>query len=306
MNDLARPIIISASRRTDIPAFYSEWFINRIRAGYFVKVNPYNNKQQKQISLLPADVAAFVFWTKNPAPLLPLLPLIDNRGYRYLFHFTLNYYSSVWEPRIPAFKERIAAFKRLSEQIGPDKVIWRYDPIIISNLNSVDFHLEQFSQIAQSLNGYTQRVIISLMTLYDKVKLNLKRAGLNSSDQLKDLRTQEYQKELDTLMSGLGKLADANQLAIYSCSEKLDLQPYNIQPGSCIDSQLLNRLFDLDLKPTKDKYQRPECRCAPSVDMGFYDTCRFGCTYCYANTNMKRVAFNTSRHDPAGPKLLDI
>ncbi len=298
------PVIISASRRTDIPAFYSEWFINRVQSGFFVKVNPYNHRQQKQISLLQDDVAAFVFWTKNPFPLMPSLPLLETLGHRYLFHFTLNNYPKVWEPRIPPLNERMTTFRRLSEQIGPEKVIWRYDPIIVSDVDPASYHLEQFSRIANSLRGYTQRVMISLVTLYDKVLLNMKRSDLAQSIRLKDLRAPECQQELCVFMKGLASIAKMNDLRIYSCSEKADLTAYNIQPGSCIDSQLLNQLFDLDLKPAKDKYQRPECHCAPSIDMGFYDTCRFGCLYCYANTNMERVLKNTSLHNPAGSKLL--
>jgi DNA repair photolyase len=298
------PIIISASRRTDIPAFYSEWFMNRVQNGFFVKVNPYNHRQQKQVSLLRDDVAAFVFWTKNPLPLIPSLPLLDTLGYRYLFHFTLNNYPDVWEPRIPPLHERIEIFRRLSEEIGPEKVIWRYDPIIISNCNPVDSHLAQFSQIANLLQGYTRRVIISLVTMYDKVLMNLKRSGIAQSIRLKDLRAQEYQQELCMFMKSLASIAEKNGLTIYTCSEKVDLSSYNIQPGSCIDSQWINQLFKLNLKAAKDRYQRPECHCAPSIDMGFYDTCRFGCLYCYANTNMERVIRNSSLHNPTSPTLL--
>ena len=168
-------IIISASRRTDIPAFYSEWFMNRIRAGYFVKVNPYNSKQRKKVSLLSSDVAAIVFWTKNPLPLMQHLPLIDRQAYRYLFHFTLNNYSKVFEPRVPDLQNRMETFKRLSDQIGPERVLWRYDPLIISNLNSVEDHLTQFNKIARTLRGYTQRVTISLVVFYPKVKTNFKK-----------------------------------------------------------------------------------------------------------------------------------
>ncbi len=280
--------------------------MNRLQNGFFVKVNPYNSRQQKPVSLHPDDVAALVFWTKNPSPLAPSLPLLDSMGYRYLFHFTINNYPKVWEPRVPALDQRLATFRRLSEHIGPERVIWRYDPIIVSDNNPVDSHLEQFSQIAGSLRGYTHRVIISLVTLYDKVLLNIKRSGLAQPIRLKDLRAPEHRGELCSFMKELARIAQENGLTAYSCSEKVDLASYNILPGSCIDSQLLNRLFKLDLKPAKDKYQRPECHCAPSIDMGFYDTCRFGCLYCYANTNMEKVIKNVPFHNPASPKLLDL
>ena len=271
-----------------------------------MKVNPYNHRQQKQVSLHPDDVAALVFWTKNPSPLVPSLPLLDNLGYRYLFHFTLNNYPRLWEPRIPALDGRIATFRRLSEHVGPERLIWRYDPIIVSDINPLDSHLEQFSQIADSLRGYTHRVMLSLVTLYDKVLVNIKRSGLEQTFRLKDLRAPEYRRELCSFMKELARIAQGNGLTAYSCSEKVDLASSNILPGSCIDSQLLNRLFKLNLKPAKDKYQRPECHCASSIDMGFYDTCRFGCLYCYANTNMEKVIKNVSVHNPAAPKLLDL
>ena len=261
-------IIISASRRTDIPAFYSEWFMNRIRAGYFVKVNPYNTKQRKTVSLLPQDIEAFIFWTKNPLPLMQYLPLLDRQGYRYLFHFTLNNYSKIFEPRVPTLQNRVETFKRLSDKIGPDRVLWRYDPIIVSNLNSVGNHLEQFHQIAKTLQGYTQRVTVSLLVLYDKVKTNLKKLTPEHGLQITDIRAEEEREQLRDLARGLSLIAVESGLAIFSCSEKVNLAEFNIQPGSCIDVQLINRIFKLNLKTVKDKYQRPECLCASSIDMG--------------------------------------
>jgi DNA repair photolyase len=297
-------VIISASRRTDIPAFYSEWFMNRIRAGYFVKVNPYNPKQQKQVSLLEPDVAVIVFWTKNPQPLMEHLLLLDSYKYHYLFQFTLNHYNRILEPGVPALQERIMTFQRLSDQIGSERVMWRYDPIIVSNLDSVDNHLERFQQIAELLKGYTHRVTISLLTLYSKVTANIKRLASEQTLHLIDLRSDEQRDQLNRLVHGLRFIAEEYGLAIYSCSEKLNLLDYNILPGSCIDSQLINKIFNLNLMNAKDKYQRLECRCAPSIDMGHYDTCQFGCAYCYANTSMKRVLKNTSQYDPSSPILL--
>jgi DNA repair photolyase len=296
--------IISASRRTDIPAFYSEWFMNRIRAGSFVKVNPYNTKQRKTVSLLPSDIAAIVFWTKNPLPLIQHLPLLDQQEYNYMFHFTLNNYSKIFEPRVPALQNRIETFKRLSDKIGPDRVLWRYDPIIVSTLNSVGDHLEKFHWITKALQGYTQRVTISLLVLYDKVQTNLRKLTSEHALQITDMRAEEEREQLNDLVSGLSMIASESGLAIYSCSEKLNLTEFNIQPGSCIDAQLINRIFKLNLKIAKDKYQRSECLCASSIDMGFYDTCKFGCTYCYANTSIQAALQHAIQHDPLSPTLL--
>lgn len=294
-------LIISASRRTDIPAFYSEWFINRIRAGFFIKVNPYNPKQRKEISLLPPEVAAIVFWSKNPQPLLEYLRLLDQMNYHYLFQFTLNNYGRILEPRVPPLKERLATFLRLSERIGPDKVLWRYDPIVVSNINSVEDHLEQFQQIARQLTGYTRQVTVSLVALYDKVQANFKKLTPKSPFRIINLRAAEEREQLSILAKGLSQIAWESKLRIFSCSEKVDLSEWNISAGSCIDARLMNELFQLDLKVAKDKYQRPECGCVSSVDMGCYDTCNFGCSYCYANTSMKTVF----RHvDFSAPTLL--
>jgi DNA repair photolyase len=269
-----------------------------------MKVNPYNNQQRSPVSLLPADVAAIVFWTKNPLPLMRYLPLLDNRGYNYLFHFTLNNYSKVFEPRVPALEERIRIFRLLSDRIGPEKIMWRYDPIIVSSSDPVDAHLERFRRIAEMLKGYSYRVTISLVELYQKTLANFKRLAPELAREITDLRGTEQREQLHILAGGLSSIARECGLAIYSCSEKLNLTEYNIQPGSCIDVPLINRIFKMDLKAAKDKYQRPECRCAPSVDMGFYDTCRFGCIYCYANTSTQTVSHHAARHDPSGPALL--
>jgi hypothetical protein len=296
--------LISASRRTDIPAFYSEWFMNRIREGYFVKVNPYNPNQRKIVSLLPQDVAVIVFWTKNPMPLLQQLPVLDQAGYRYYFHFTLNSYPEVFEPRVPALQSRIEIFKRLSEKIGRDKVVWRYDPIIISRLTPMEYHFDQFGKLAGELSGYTSRVVISFVVLYSKVGAKLKKLEKDFALQVVDIRTEQNRDTLKSLATALGSIATMNGMEIYSCSELIDLSDYQIKHGSCIDSGLINKVFGLSLTPKKDKYQRPECLCAESVDMGFYDTCKFNCSYCYANLNDRAVLGNVARHNPGSPVLI--
>jgi len=163
-------MIISASRRTDIPAFYSEWFINRIRAGWCFVPNPLNYDQLAYVSLKPEDVDAIVFWSKNPAPIISHLNELDTMGFRYYFQFTLNAYPKVLEPRIPEFSKRIRTFRELGSKLGPMRVIWRYDPIIISNHTPIDFHIAAFSKIATSVKGSTHRVMISFADYYNKTE----------------------------------------------------------------------------------------------------------------------------------------
>ena len=289
-------IIISASRRTDIPAFYGEWFMHRIREGSFIKVNPYNPKQRKLVTLSPLAIEAIVFWTKHPLPFLQVLPLLDEMGYSYYFQYTLNDYPQLLEPYLPPLAERIEVFQRLSEQIGPEKVIWRYDPIIISKMTPPEYHLEHFTQLASALQNYSHRVMISFLTLYDKVQARIGRLEEEHHLQITEIRKQPDVWE--SLARDLSRIAGQNDFQISSCSETVDLTKCGILPGSCIDGAFINQLFNLKLTYKKDKAQRQECRCVESVDMGFYNTCKFNCSYCYANFNERMVARNVAQHYP--------
>jgi len=288
-----------------LPAFYSEWFINRIREGYFISVNPFNPGQRRRVSLRPEDVAAIFFWSKNPAPLLKYLSLLDRQGYRYLFHYTLNNYPRCLEPRIPLLTDRVAIFKKLAERIGPARVIWRYDPIIISNLTSIQYHLDKFGYLAEELRGYVNEIRISFLQFYDKVRRKL--TGLLPADKLviTDLREVQRRDDLKRLALNFAAIARANKMEIKSCAEKIDLSSYGIHPGGCIDLELVNRIFGLALPIKKDKAQRPECLCAQSVDMGSYDSCKFNCSYCYANQSDQAVFKNCGFYDPEGDRLID-
>ena len=166
-------MIISASRRTDIPAFYSNWLMNRIRDGYCLVPNPHNAKQVSRVSLHPNDVEAIVFWSKNPAPLLPHLGKLDKLGFHYYFQFSLNDYPRALEPNIPSLNDRVATFKDLSRLVGPLRVVWRYDPIIISDVTPFEFHRERFTWIAEELKGATHRVMVSIVDFYQKTERRL-------------------------------------------------------------------------------------------------------------------------------------
>jgi DNA repair photolyase len=296
-------MIISASRRTDIPAFYGEWFAERIREGYFIRVNPFNPEQRKQISLAKSEVDAIVFWTKNPAPFMKYLPMLDAIGYNYYFLYTLNDYPALFEPGVPGLAARIDAFRQLSAALGPERVIWRYDPVIISRITPVEYHMENFARLVESLQGSTRRVILSFLDVYSKVKRRMEQLDPQGELNLIDLREAGEEERLDRLMAQVSNVASINSIEVFSCAEQLDLSRYGVKHSSCIDAALLNRLFGLKLPPKKDPAQRPECGCAPSADMGVYDTCGFNCSYCYANRDPRTVAEKMQRHDPKGEVL---
>lgn len=297
-------MIISASRRTDIPAFYGEWFINRVKAGYFDRINPYNPKQVKSFSLRQEEVDAFVFWTKNPRPFFKHLDLIDGMGYNYLFHFTLNDYPADFEPGVPSISQRIDAFKELSGRIGPKRVVWRYDPVILSSLTPPEYHLEKIAALAWELASYTERLVISFLDFYDKVRRKLNRLTESKGVRFEDWLDSANSELLEQFAARVAALAKENGIQTFTCCEALDLRQYGILPGSCIDGALLNEVFGLNKRWKKDPAQRKYCRCAVSVDMGVYDTCRAGCVYCYAAGGAGAVTKTVKQHFPDSPALI--
>lgn len=291
-------MIISASRRTDIPAFYTPWLMNRLRAGFCQVANPFNPAQVTEISLRPEDVEAIVFWTRDPRPLLPRLPEIDARGYRYYFQFTLTGYPACLEPGLPGQADLIQAFQTLAAQIGPERVIWRYDPILLSNLTDPIFHLRHFAELCRILSPHTRRVVVSLLDPYAKNRLRLRKLAA-AGVQIQEVA--EIDAPLAELLRGLSATAQAHGLEIVSCAEPHNLTPLGIAPGKCIDDAYIRRVLGIAVKQSKDPSQRPECGCVQSKDIGAYDTCRHGCVYCYATQSARRAA----RHDPNCASLCD-
>ena len=285
-------MIISASRRTDIPSQFSEWFYNRIRAGFALVRNPFDRFQVSRVSLSPDVVDAIVFWTKNPAPML--VRLGELKDYMYYFQFTITPYGGDVEPNLPYKEDEILpTFKKLSDTIGPDRVIWRYDPILVNQKYPLDFHIGAFGRMAHELRGYTKRATISFIDVgYRMVKRNMK--------ELKSIPP-EMQIEL---APELAKIAHGNSLAIDTCAEKIDLQRFGVENARCIDDRLLERLLKRSLHLGKDKAQRKDCGCASSVDIGAYDTCKNGCLYCYANLRHNKLDENAAKHDPLSPLML--
>lgn len=285
-------MIISASRRTDIPTYYSDWFFNRIKEGYVLVRNPMNAHQISKISLSPEVVDGIVFWTKNPAPMMDRLDMLQD--YMYYFQFTLNSYGQDVETHIPS-KQRtiIPTFQKLSDLIGPDRVIWRYDPIFLNETYNVDYHINYFEKLAKLLCKYTKKCTISFIDMYRNTEKNIASLSLQkfSRDQ------QEF------LAKNLAEIAQAYDLKIDTCAEGIDLEQYGIQHARCIDDQLFSKLLGCPLKVGKDKNQRLECGCIESLDIGAYNTCRNGCRYCYANYSEKTVCTNAGKHNPNSPLI---
>ncbi len=285
-------MIISASRRTDIPAYYSKWFFERMKKGCVLVRNPFNARQISRISLLPEDVDGIVFWTKDPSPMTARLDELNDRV--FYFQFTLNAYGKDAEPGVPSKKDVvIPAFRKLSDKIGSRRVIWRYDPVFFTEKYTMEYHLEHFGRLAGSLAGYTEKCVISFLDLYRKTRRNTGPFDII-------MPSPDRKKELACRLSGIA--AEAG-IKLETCAEETDLSDHGIEHSCCIDKRLLEQLADCRLDVRKDRNQRPACGCAQSIDIGAYDTCGGGCRYCYASRDPETAAGNISWHDPSSPVL---
>ena len=273
-------MIISASRRTDIPAFYTDWFLRRIEEQYCTVANPFNPRQVARVSLAPADVDAIVFWTKDARPLIPHLDRLNRLGYRYYFQYTVNGYGELFEPHVPPLDDCIDAFCELAAKIGPDQVIWRYDPIVISNMTDVEYHKDRFAGILDKLRSATRRVVVSFVDDYRKATAQFRQLAREGVA----VRLTTGSDEAAELAGFIGQNAVVHGIEAFSCAEAFDLQPFGIKRGKCIDDALLEKLFGIRVGFRKDRSQRPECGCVAAKDIGVYGTCRHGCRYCYAGS----------------------
>ncbi|HOJ78733.1 MAG TPA: DUF1848 domain-containing protein [Bacillota bacterium] len=285
-------MIISVSRRTDIPAFYSDWFFKRLEEGFVLVRNPMNPQQVSKVSLSKAVVDCFVFWTKNPKSMLEKLPLLA--GYDYYFQFTLNPYDQEIEVNLPKKAEIIKTFIELSNLIGKDRVIWRYDPILLTDKITIGDHLEYFNILAGQLGDYTRKCVISFLDQYQKTERN---TSCLRVQYLTELQMRE-------LAQGFVKIAKSHNLIIETCAEKIELADLGINHGKCIDDQLIAEISGAEIEVAKDKSQRKECGCVASIDIGAYNTCNNNCLYCYANFNQKVVLTNLKQHNKDAPLLV--
>lgn len=285
-------MILSVSRRTDIPAFYSEWFFNRLKEGFVYVRNPMNIHQVSKITLSPDVIDCIVFWSKNPKPILTRLD--ELKRYMYYFQFTINAYDKGFEVGVPKKEGIINTFKELSEKIGPKRVIWRYDPILLTEKMDKEYHYHYFEEIVKRLEGYTTTCVISFVDLYKKTQSNLK-----------DTQAREPSfKEMLEMAARLFLIANKYGITIQTCAEEIALESVGVKHGKCIDNALIEDLLGVKLVVSKDPNQRKECGCVQSIDIGEYNTCAHGCKYCYANFKESVVLQKRAMHDPSSPLLV--
>jgi hypothetical protein len=309
------PIILSASRATDIPAFYPEWFMDRLKSGYVQWTNRFNGKRT-YVSFEKGRV--FVFWTKDARPIMKYLPVLDDRGLNYYFTCTLNDYEREgFEPNVPGLMERVRTFQGLSEMIGRDRVLWRFDPLLLSDSMTIDRLLDRIYGVGDLIHKFTEKLIISFIDVraYRRVHLNLKANGFKDSREFTP-------DDMEKLAGGLREMNKGWNIDIRTCAEEADLSAYGITHNKCIDDDLMIRLFSHDgalmdflgFTPAdervhpyretggkrglslKDRGQRKACGCVPSKDIGQYHTCMHLCVYCYANASAAHVRDNYLKH----------
>ena len=329
------PVIISASRSTDIPAFFAKWFFNRLAKGYCVWYNPFN-QQPMYISFSKCKVV--VFWTKNPEQIIPFLPELDRRGMHYYFQVTLNdYMKEGFEPNVPPVEKRIETFKKLSQLIGKEKVIWRFDPLIITPTIGPRELLKRIWKLGNQLKGYTDKLVFSFVDVkaYRKVQNNLvKETMLFTKEDVEKAEANHAQRI--EIVEGLLKIRNAWHqegwdIEMATCAEYINLKKYGIEHNRCIDGELMKRIFadDEELvyylhtlkwperdifgqlppipekkKNVKDVGQRKICGCMVSKDIGMYNTCRHFCVYCYANTSKESVMKNASKYNEDSESII--
>ena len=285
-------MIISASRRTDIPGYYSNWFYNRIKEGFVLVRNPMNIYNVSQINLSPDIVDGIVFWTKNPIPMIDRLKELEK--YTYYFQFTLNAYGRDIEINVPSKNDVIIpSFQKLSKKIGKDKVIWRYDPILFNENYTLNYHIKYFKTLASKLHSYTEKCTISFIDFYRKTERNTK--NLNILIPLIDQKIELIEK--------FTEISREFGFYIDTCAEDIDLEKFGIKHAHCIDKERFEKLIGNKLIVEKDKNQRPECGCIASIDIGAYNTCQNGCLYCYANYSAKTVKTNFDKHNYLSPLI---
>ena len=327
------PLIISASRATDIPAFHSEWLINRLKKGYVCWVNRYNPTTPQYISFQEARL--FVFWTKNPLPLIPHLPYLTQFGLNYYFQYTLNNYEKErFEPNVPPLANRIKTFIDLSHLIGKEKVIWRFDPLLLSRKLRIKELLERIGELGNQLANYTDKLVFSFgdILMYRNVPHNMTRESgvyLKSDIHLAEFTPDQKIEFAEGIHQYLLKWRKSNSdFQIATCAEDIDLAKYQILHNKCVDDELIGRLFahdsklmnllgiqsDKNISPIpeirtkkinlKDKGQRKACCCIISKDIGSYNSCEYLCIYCYANSSSVAVMKNRQNLNPDSESII--
>ncbi|WP_195270644.1 DUF1848 domain-containing protein [Eubacterium sp. 1001713B170207_170306_E7] len=284
-------MIISASRRTDIPAFFSEWFIRRLAERYVYVRNPFNPKVISSISLSPEVVDGIVFWTKNAVPMIPKLDQLGEIP--FYFHWTINLYGRDIEPYIPSKNDvLIPGFKQLSNKIGNERIIWRYNPIVFTSKYTTEYHLYYFEKLSRMLSGCTKRCIVSFLDYYEDTRQNMRGLGL----------TDKTDTDKINLIRHFSSIAHKYHIDLEVCTDRQ--RPEGVKRACCVDKAIFERVRGYPLSLKKDPGQRSECRCMESIDIGMYDTCGNGCRYCYANHSRGRLLYHQKCHFPDSPLII--
>ena len=283
--------IVSASRRTDIPAFYGDWFMRRLEEGFAGVVNPFGGRKYI-VSLKPEDVVCFVFWSKNFAPFIEKLQAIDSLGYKFYFNYTVTPLPEVFENNVDK-RATIEALKELSRTYSRRHINWRFDPIIISNVCGRDFYVRTFEELASELEGLVERCYISFVTNYNKVKRNFEELEQTTGVRITNC-SEDFKIEL---ANELAAIAERHGIRIFSCCGDYLTKEGSIEKAHCIDGRLIESLFLPAGLKHKHKPTRQECGCTESSDIGAYDTCPHGCVYCYANMHKRQACKAFNNHD---------
>lgn len=283
-------MILHTGLRTDIPAFYSEWFANRIKEGYVMVRNPYSQQQVTKYKITPEIVDVISFCTKNPAPFLTYMKLIEKYG--QYWYVTITPYGREIEPNVPAKEVVMQDFIRLSNIVGVKSVGWRYDPIFISDEYTIERHISDFEKMAMVLQGYTETCVISFIDLYKKVVRNFPEVkSVGMEDRI-------------TIGKEFVRIGKKYGMTVKACAEGNDLEVYGVDCSGCMTVPVFEKAIGCVLNAPKKKGARTECNCQLSCDIGAYNTCGHLCRYCYANYDTGTVINNMKKHNPDSPLLL--
>ena len=284
-------MIINVGGRTDIVNYYSEWLINRLKEGYAYSRNPLFTNNVSKISLKPEDVDCLMFCSKNYEPILKYMAEI-NKKYRIICHYTITAYGKDVEPNVPSIDKSIETLIKLSEMIGKEKVLWRYDPILLTNTYTIEKHIEMFNYMAKQIAPYVQRCIFSFVEMYKKLDYNMPEIiPFTREDKL-------------NIAEAIGKIAKENNLYIQTCGTDENYEKYGIHLSGCTTTEILEKANGVKYKHVKPKGMRKGCHCIPSRDIGAYDTCLNGCKYCYANKRPELAKENVKLHDKNSPIII--
>ncbi len=281
-------MILMVSGRTDIPAFYSEWFMNRIHEGFIDVRNPFYPKLVNRIMM--EDVDLFFFCTKNPIPIVDKLKEINKPIY---FHVTLTPYKKDIEPNVPDKTKVIEAIKKISKQIGKENIVVRFDPILINDKYTVDYHIKAFERVCTLLDGYIDRILVSFIDDYKNVRKNLETL------KYRELTEDDYEK----IGINFSKIADEHHMYVHTCFEERDLTEYGFVKEDCLSKELAYKLTGKKF-PKWHARKGNLCNCVKMTDVGVYNTCKHMCKYCYANFDETKVKENNLKHNPKSSLLI--